>query len=91
MLMTNFFGDLSIQLPADFDDANYNKINSLFDNIKDKPYSINSVSKILDEIDLISINEQYQSVKSTVRKKLFLTKLIYHLKLRNREIFNRKN
>ena len=84
-----FFGDLSIQLPADFDDANYNKINSLFDNIKDKPYSINSVSKILDEIDLISINEQYQSVKSQLRKKLFLTKLIYHLKLRKQRC-NRK-
>ena len=82
-----FFGDLSIQLPADFDDANYNKINSLFDNIKDKPYSINSVSKILDEIDLISINEQYQSVKSTVKEEIVSDKINLSFKIEETEKF----
>ena len=82
-----FFGDLSIQLPADFDDANYNKINSLFNNIKDKPYSINSVSKILDEIDLISINEQYQSVKSTVKEEIVSDKINLSFKIEETEKF----
>ncbi len=82
-----FFGDLSIQLPADFDDANYVKINSLFDKIKDKPYSINSVSKILDEIDIISINEQYQSVKSTVKETIVSDKINLSFKIEQTEKF----
>ena len=38
----------------------------LFKNLKTKKYSINSIEKILDEIDKISINEQFQSVKASV-------------------------
>ena len=63
-----FFGELSIQLPSDFDNLNYQRINYLFSKMKDEPYSLNRVSEILDEIDLISLNEQYQSVKSSVNE-----------------------
>ena len=62
------FCELSIQLPSDFDNLNYQRINYLFAKMKDEPYSLNRVSEILDEIDLISLNEQYQSVKSSVNE-----------------------
>ena len=42
------------------------KIFELFKNLKSEKYSINSIEKILNEIDEISINEQFQSVKASV-------------------------
>ena len=61
-----FFGDLSLVLPLDFDKNNFDSINKLFDNTKDKPYSINIIDKILDEIDTITTLEQYKFIKANV-------------------------
>jgi len=60
------FGDLSLDLPADFDEKNFSSIIKLFDKIKGKPYSINSIDKILDEIDIITTLEQYKFIKAHV-------------------------
>ena len=47
-----YFGKLDINLPTDFDISNFEKLNQIFDDLNNKPYSINSVEKIIDEIDL---------------------------------------
>ena len=56
-----YFGDLKIVLPNDFNIENYKDIKKLFINLKDEPYSLYSVDKILDEIDLITTNEEFKS------------------------------
>ena len=61
-----YFNNVSLELPIDYDRENFKKIFELFKNLKSEKYSINSIEKILNEIDEISINEQYQSVKATV-------------------------
>jgi len=61
-----YFGDLKLDLPVDFDNENFSKINKLFKEIKNKPYSINTINKILDEIDEITTLEQYQFINATV-------------------------
>ena len=61
-----FFNDLTLQLPNDFDRENYVTIISLFDDLKEKPYSINKIEKILDEIDKISVYEQFESINASV-------------------------
>jgi outer membrane protein insertion porin family len=61
-----FFGDLSLSLPSDFDEKNFKSIKKLFRKIKDKQYSINTIDKILDEIDLITTLEQYKFIKANV-------------------------
>ena len=65
-----FFGDISLDLPADFDENNFIKIKKLFSKIKGTSYSINMINKILDEIDLISSIEQYQFINATVSENL---------------------
>ena len=52
-----------------FNENNYKIINSLND-LKGSQYSINSVEKILNEIDLITINEEFKSIKSTVEEEI---------------------
>ena len=70
-----FFGDLTLDLPSDFDENNFKKIKKLFTKIKGTPYSINMINKILDEVDLISSVEQYQFINVTVLENLKENKL----------------
>ena len=60
------FGDLKLNLPIDFDEKNFDPIKKLFSEVKGKPYSINTIDKILDEIDAITTLEQYKFIKANV-------------------------
>jgi outer membrane protein insertion porin family len=62
------FNDLVLKLPSDFDEKNFTSINKLFKKTKGKPYSINTIDKILDEIDLITTIEQYKFIKANVEE-----------------------
>jgi outer membrane protein insertion porin family len=61
-----YFGKLALNLPLDFDEDNFSSIKKLFKKIKGKPYSINTIDKILDEIDSITTLEQYKFIKANV-------------------------
>ncbi|MDC0240007.1 outer membrane protein assembly factor BamA [Candidatus Pelagibacter sp.] len=61
-----FFGNINLNLPADFNQENFNSVKKLFKKIKGKPYSINTIDKILDEIDSITTLEQYKFIKANV-------------------------
>ena len=61
-----FFGNLSLNLPVDFDKKNFDSLNKLFKKTKGKAYSINTIDKILNEIDLITTLEQYKFIKANV-------------------------
>ena len=60
------FGNIKLNLPSDFDEKNFYSIKNLFKKIKGKPYSINTIDKILDEIDAITTLEQYKFIKANV-------------------------
>ena len=61
-----YFNNIILDLPSDYDKDNFSKLVEIFDETKGKKYSINIVEKILDIIDEVSINEQYQSIKASV-------------------------
>ena len=63
-----YFNNIDLTLPTDYDKQNFKKIFELFSSLKGKKYSINSIEKILNEIDKISVSEQFQSVRSTVEE-----------------------
>jgi outer membrane protein insertion porin family len=70
-----YFGDINLILPNDFDEKNYKDLNKLFDDLKGEPYSIYSVDKILDEIDLITTNEEFKSSNAFAQQNIDLDKL----------------
>ena len=81
------FNDLDIQLPDDFDVSNYEELKTFLKNLKGRVYSINTVSKILDKIDLISINEQYEAVKATVSENIVSNKINLSFNIEETERF----
>ena len=64
------FGKLELELPDDYDTNNFTKINETFNDLKGKFYSLNRIKDMLDEIDLIVLNEQYETIKSNVEENL---------------------
>ena len=69
------FGKLELELPTDYDENNFVKINQIFRDLDGKFYSLNRIRDILDEIDLIVLNEQYETIKSDVEENLVEDKL----------------
>jgi len=82
-----FFGDLKLDIPMDFESTNFTSIDELFQKIKNKPYSINLINKILDEIDKITVLDQYQFIKATVLENLVSNKLNLVFKINEAEKF----
>jgi len=82
-----FFGDLTIELPADFESSNFDSLKNLFSDLKDEPYSINKVEKILNKLDTISINQQFQSVKSAVTENIISNRINLIFKIEETEKF----
>ena len=70
-----YFNDLTISVPKDFDPNNFNKLNNLFNKIKGNPYSLNIVEEILNEINVITLNEEYQSINATVNETIVDNKI----------------
>ena len=65
-----YFNDLSFDLPVDYDDVNFSKLKLMFNNLKGEPYSLNSIDKILNEINKIALNEKYEFLKSSVNEEI---------------------
>ena len=79
------FNNLNLILPDDFDKANYNEIYDLFKKLKNKPYSINRIEDIINSIDIISTNEQFESVKSSVEENINDNKINLNFVIENIE------
>ena len=69
------FGDLKLDIPIDYNEENFKKIEQLFLEFKDKPYSINAIDKILKEIDEITALIEYRFIKASVEEDLIGDKI----------------
>ena len=57
-----FFRDLNIELPINFDENNFNKLKNILEKLKDEPYSVNAIEKITEQIDIIALDEAYETI-----------------------------
>ena len=69
------FNKFKLNFPGDFDITNYNKLNKYFDDLYLEPYSLNAVEKIINEIQIITTNEQYESVNAKIIENIFENKI----------------
>jgi outer membrane protein insertion porin family len=61
-----FFNSLKLDLPPDFNLNNFVKINKKLDTFVGNPYSYTDIEKILKEIELIALNDQYKSINASI-------------------------
>jgi outer membrane protein insertion porin family len=65
-----YFNEFNLNLPIDYELNNFNQLNEIFNNLKGEKYSLNSIDKILKEIDKIVLNEQFEFLKSSVQEEI---------------------
>ena len=63
-----FFNDFNLKLPLDYDVKNFLKLETLFLELKGKPYSLDSINDLLKEIDKLVLSEQYEFLKASVNE-----------------------
>ena len=80
-----YFDNLNLDLPIDFEISNFEKLNTTFKSLKNEPYSINSVEKILNEIDKIAISEQFESISANVIENIVDDKINLTFKIEENE------
>ena len=65
-----YFNEFDLNLPIDYERANFQQLDKIFKDLKGENYSLNSIDKILKEIDKIVLNEQFEFLKSTVKESI---------------------
>ena len=63
-----YFGEFTLNLPLDYEENNFVALNKIFKKLKGDNYSLNSIDKILKEIDKIVLNQQFEFLKSSVKE-----------------------
>ena len=81
------FGDLKIELPSDFSKSNYEQVEKFFRKLENEPYSINRIEDIVEKIEMITINEQYESVKAAINENIVSNKININFKIEETEKF----
>ena len=65
-----YFNEFTLNLPIDYERANFQQLDAIFIELKGENYSLNSIDKILKEIDKIVLNEQFEFLESTVNESI---------------------
>ena len=82
-----FFGDLKIDIPKDFSKSNYEDVEKFFQKLENEPYSINRIEDIVEKIETITINEQYESIKASIDENITSNKININFKIEETEKF----
>jgi outer membrane protein insertion porin family len=69
------FNEFKLNFPQDFNLTNFKKINEYFEDLYLEPYSLNAVEKIIDEIQIITTEEQFESVSATIKEDILQNKI----------------
>ena len=88
-----YFGKLKIDLPTDFSQSNYESLDKFFNELENEPYSLYRVETILEKIENITVNEQYESIKATVEENIIDNKIniIFNIKETEKMFIERIN
>ena len=80
-----FFGNLTLNLPDDFDRNNFESLTKLFEKLKGEKYSINKIDDILQEIDKVTLEEQFETVSASVIESLSASNIDLTFKIEKSE------
>ncbi len=70
-----YFNDLKVEFPIDFEEKYFERIKSNLLKLKGEIYSINKIQKIVEDLELVSIQEEYQSITTNVNENIVDNKI----------------
>ena len=82
-----FFGELKLEIPNDFSNSNYEQVEKFFKKLENEPYSINRIEDIVEKIETITINEQYEAIKASINENIVSNKININFKIEETEKF----
>jgi len=82
-----FFNDLKLEIPNDFNKNNFININKIFSDLKNEPYSLNIIENIVEQIELLALNDQFESTSVTVNEIIEGNKINFTFKIEDIEKF----
>jgi len=65
-----YFNKLTLDIPLDYKKADFKKLEDILASYEKKPYSLNKIEDILDEIDEIALLKNYEFVSATYNEKI---------------------
>ncbi len=78
----------SLELPIDYDKSNFTGVSKALNKLINKTYSFNKISKVVDEVDKISLSREYDFINAEIiENKLENNKLDIILKVQESEKF----
>ncbi len=63
-----YFNEFKLTLPDDYNEADFSKVDKIFNKLKDKNYSLDNISLILKEIDRIASMRLYDFITANVKE-----------------------
>ena len=93
MLKKFYFNELKVEFPIDFEQKYFEKIKLKLNKLKGEVYSLNKIEKIIEDLELVSIQEEYQSITTNVNEILVDNKinLIFQIEESEKYFVNRIN
>ncbi len=70
-----FFNKIDLVLPSDFKSEVFENIYELFEDLKGEPFSLSTQEKIIEQIETISLTEQFESPKITIEENIIENQL----------------
>ena len=81
------FNKISLDLSDNFNKENFNNLESYFIDIKGQPYSLYTIQKIIDQIEEITLNEEYQSINASFKEEIINNNINIVFKIEESEDF----
>ena len=66
----HYFNKLELNVPIDYNKNDFSDLQVLLKDLETKSYSLNRIEKILDEIDIIAINNNYDFISASYNEKI---------------------
>ena len=65
-----YFNDLKLNLPSEYNEKDFSKLYKLLKDLNNKPYALNRIEEILEEIDDIALSNNYEFVSATYNESI---------------------
>tara|TARA_B100002052_G_scaffold118933_1_gene109443 strand:- start:2296 stop:4560 length:2265 start_codon:yes stop_codon:yes gene_type:complete len=65
-----YFNQMQLNIPIDYDKKDFIDLNNVLQDLTSKPYSLNKIEDILDEVDEIALDKNYEFVSATYNESI---------------------